>query len=93
MAFIRNKEDFICDRCGAAVTGDGYTNHCPRCLWSKHVDIDPGDRASDCGGMMAPVKIESRSDEFVITHRCEKCGFEKRNRMAPGDDMSVAARI
>ena len=51
--FIKVKEDFVCEHCGAEVKGDGYTNHCPKCLWSKHVDVHPGDRAAECGGMMA----------------------------------------
>ena len=50
--FTRVVEDFTCGQCGAAVTGDGYTNHCPLCLWSRHVDINPGDRAAECGGLM-----------------------------------------
>ena len=33
---IKNKEDFICENCGAFVVGTGYTSHCPQCLWSKH---------------------------------------------------------
>ncbi|MEK7158524.1 MAG: RNHCP domain-containing protein, partial [Patescibacteria group bacterium] len=43
--FQRRVEDFTCESCGAQVTGDGYTNHCPQCLVSKHVDVYPGDRA------------------------------------------------
>ncbi|MFA6992594.1 MAG: RNHCP domain-containing protein, partial [Candidatus Gracilibacteria bacterium] len=38
--FSRTIEDFVCEKCGAKVKGDGYTNHCPKCLWSKHVDIN-----------------------------------------------------
>ena len=49
--FIRKTEDFICEHCGREVRGNGYTNHCPYCLWSKHVDINPGDRAAGCGGL------------------------------------------
>ena len=26
---------------------NGYTNHCSQCLWSKHVDINPGDRSPE----------------------------------------------
>jgi Zn finger protein HypA/HybF involved in hydrogenase expression len=34
--FVRRKENFICEACGKKVTGDGYTDHCPACLWGKH---------------------------------------------------------
>ena len=91
--FIRKKEDFICERCGAEVKGDGYTNHCPKCLWSKHVDVDPGDRASACLGLMAPVRIESGKDSYAIIHRCIKCGYEKRNKVSPADDFSMVVEI
>ncbi|MFN8126542.1 MAG: RNHCP domain-containing protein [Candidatus Nanopelagicales bacterium] len=84
--FTRTVEDFSCAHCGAAVTGDGYTNHCPRCLWSRHVDIDPGDRAADCGGLMEPVAAGVRTDEWFLVHRCVECGFVRRNRTAPSDD-------
>jgi len=47
--FTRNIENFTCERCGAAVEGNGFTNHCPACLCSKHVDINPGDRAAARG--------------------------------------------
>ncbi|MFH0856298.1 MAG: RNHCP domain-containing protein [bacterium] len=85
--FQKCKEDFICEHCGASVKGNGYTNHCPHCLWSKHVDINPGDRAASCGGMMRPVRIESQGKEMVIVHVCEKCGYEKRNKAKRGDDL------
>jgi hypothetical protein len=42
--FQRTIEDFECERCRMLVTGSGFTNHCPACLWSKHVDVHPGDR-------------------------------------------------
>ena len=51
---------FICQNCGKEVlplTDGSYRNHCPFCLYSLHVDIIPGDRASDCGGIMKPIKI------------------------------------
>ena len=56
--FNRRIEDFTCEHCGTEVHGNGYTNHCPNCLWSKHVDINPGDRAADCGGLMEPIAVE-----------------------------------
>jgi Zn finger protein HypA/HybF involved in hydrogenase expression len=87
--FIKNKEDFICERCGVEVKGNGYTNHCPRCLWSKHVDIYPGDRAAACGAMMKPIGVDMEKGEFVIIHECEKCHHRKRNRVSPEDDLAA----
>ena len=62
--FQRNIENFRCEHCEAFVIGDGYTNHCPQCLWSKHVDINPGDREELCNGMMKPVGVIKKSDNF-----------------------------
>jgi ribosomal protein L32 len=71
------------------VQGNGYTNHCPNCLWSRHVDVNPGDRACACGGAMPPVSVESKGGEYIITHRCEVCGFERRNRSVAGDNFEA----
>jgi len=92
-SFIRTKEDFTCGHCGLEVKGTGYTNHCPRCLWSRHVDVNPGDRASKCGGMMEPISAEAEKEGYVITHRCVKCGHEKRNSSAPGDNFDEIVRL
>lgn len=93
MSFKRNKEDFRCEHCKAHVVGSGYTNHCPKCLWSKHVDIEPGDRREECGGMMEPVRVEGTAGKFRIMHRCLKCFKEHRNNMADGDNVDVAVAI
>lgn len=91
--FQRKKEDFICEHCGAEVTGNGYTNHCPRCLWSKHVDVNPGDRAEDCGGLMEPVDLELKDGKYVIVHRCRKCGFVRRNKVCDADDFETVITL
>lgn len=87
--FRKKVEDFTCDQCGFSVAGDGYTNHCPQCLYSKHVDIHPGDRLSDCGGLMKPVWVEYERQEYVITHECIKCGHKKRNKMQSIDSVDA----
>lgn len=92
-SFVRRTEDFICERCGNTVKGTGYTNHCPFCLWSKHVDVFPGDRASICKGMMEPVSIEKRKNHYVVIHRCTKCGYEKRNKTAQDDNFDILLQI
>ena len=86
--FIKNIEDFTCEHCGVLVKGNGYTNHCPQCLWSKHVDTVPGDRAAECGGLMEPASFEKEGEEFIITHKCLDCGHAKRNKTAPADNIS-----
>ncbi len=91
--FHRRKEDFECANCGTLIRGNGYTNHCPRCLWSKHVDINPGDRASECGGMMEPVGVAAKGGEYILHHQCVECGFERNQRAAKEDDFSEIIRI
>ena len=54
-------DSFTCRVCGRLVVpeaaGSGHRNHCPNCLSSLHVDEEPGDRASDCGGVMDPIGV------------------------------------
>lgn len=93
MSFQRKIENFICDKCGVENIGDGFTNHCSNCLWSKHVDINPGDRAENCGGMMEPIRIESEGGGYFVIHRCVKCGFEKRNKINKKDNFDIVLKI
>lgn len=86
-------ENFICEYCHYNVTGNGYTNHCPNCLVSKHVDVHPGDRAADCDGMMVVVKIEYADSTWILTHRCKICGHEKRNRIEANDNLERLAEL
>ncbi|MBQ4575011.1 MAG: RNHCP domain-containing protein [Clostridia bacterium] len=83
--FTKNDSGFICAHCGYEVKPLGYTsrNHCPKCLWSLHLDENPGDRASECGGQMEPVKAEPDAKKgYIIYHRCTKCGAIRRNKAA-----------
>ncbi len=91
--FQKKVEDFVCEHCRKEVKGSGFTNHCPDCLWSKHVDIYPGDRAAVCGGMMRPIRVELEKQEYIITHECIKCGHSKRNKMSEDDDFDVITQI
>ena len=92
---------FTCRVCGWPVgpqgAGTQHRNHCPNCLSSLHVDIEPGDRASDCGGLMEPVAVWVRkSGEWAIIHRCRRCGALSSNRVAADDNpmklMSIAMK-
>jgi hypothetical protein len=80
---------FTCAVCGAEVpplVNGSCRNHCPACLHSLHVDVLPGDRASDCGGVLVPVAAEhSGKKGWIIVHRCERCGAERRNKAALDD--------
>jgi ribosomal protein L37AE/L43A len=91
--FTRRTEDFCCANCAEMVEGDGYTNHCPACLWSLHVDINPGDRASECRGTMRPVGIDQKSGEWRVMHECTVCGHRKVNRLAAGDNREVVLAL
>lgn len=91
--FIKKEEDFVCERCGAEIVGNGFTNHCPKCLWSKHVDVYPGDRKASCGGMMRPIEFLKEKEGYVLVHECVKCAHRKRNKMAPEDDFDIALEI
>ncbi len=84
--FTKNKENFTCGKCGFFVVGNGYTDHCPKCLWSKHVDISPGDRLAKCGGMMEPINIEILGKEDSIINKCILCGHIKKNKLSKMDD-------
>lgn len=88
--FQRRIEDFECLHCLERVRGDGYTNHCPLCLWSRHVDVHPGDRAADCQGAMRPAaaRLDSKKG-MVILHRCLSCNHEHWNRSSPADDRAA----
>jgi len=96
--FIKNDGGFTCVNCGKEVAPLRYTsrNHCPRCLFSLHVDITPGDRNNSCGGMLEPVLSEPNADlkkRYIITFRCRKCGEEVRNRAADDDNTALLIKL
>lgn len=86
----RSRESFHCVVCShrvpLAAFGTRHRNHCPRCLWSRHLDEAPGDRRSACAAPMEPIAIEvRRGGEWAIIHRCTGCNTIRANRVA-GDD-------
>lgn len=89
-------ENFICEVCGREVSPLGYTarDHCPYCLCSKHVDINPGDRLANCKGTLEPIGIENaKKGNYKIVYKCKKCGEIKRNIMAYDDNMDLVIKI
>lgn len=94
--FTMRDESFTCDVCGAKVSPLGYTarDHCPKCLCSKHVDINPGDRECKCQGILEPVAIDKgKKGEYKIVYICNKCGAIKRNKIAKDDNMDLIIQI
>ena len=89
-------EGFICENCHKKIEPLGYTSrdHCPYCLYSKHVDINPGDRLCDCHGILKPIGIEkSRKDTYKIVFECDKCKMIKKNITAVDDDFDKILEI
>jgi RNHCP domain len=90
----RDRESFRCRHCRLDVSttapGTKHRNHCPSCLWSRHVDGDvPGDRAAPCAAAMEPIAVCVRDDgEWALVHRCDGCATLRVNRIA-GDDNPV----
>ena len=94
--FTKRDEEFICENCGNKVEKLGYTSrdHCNKCLYSKHVDKNPGDRAEECHGILEPIDIEINSKKgYVIIYKCKKCGAIRKNKMANDDNMEVVYSI
>ena len=94
--------DFKCHHCGAyvsaarALAGVVNRNHCPYCLWSRHLDLfEPGDRLAACKAPMRPVGLtikrsqdkyaRAASGELMLVHFCADCGHLSINRIAADD--------
>lgn len=93
--FNERDEGFICENCNNEVKPLGYTSrdHCPKCLYSKHVDILPGDRKNICKGLLKPIGIEKFKDTYKIIYQCEKCKELHKNIIAKDDDMNEIIKI
>lgn len=91
--FSRTIEDFNCEVCGQHNSGDGYTNHCYNCLWSKHVDVNPGDRAEKCGGLMKPEDVIFEDKKYHIKHVCQKCGMIRRKGIEKNDNFDRVIEV
>jgi DNA-directed RNA polymerase subunit RPC12/RpoP len=88
-------EDFICENCQKEVKKSTYTarDHCPYCLYSKHVDINPGDRQNTCLGLLKPIGIEKFKDRYKIIYQCEKCGEIHKNITEREDDINTIIQL
>jgi hypothetical protein len=95
---ITINEGFKCEKCKKKVgphTEGSCRNHCPFCLYSMHMDeAIPGDRLSECHGLMAPVGIELNKKKGTrIKHICQSCGAKSTNRTAPDDDWDLICQL
>ena len=90
--FSKNDQEFVCEVCGRKVSKLGYSSrdHCPFCLSSKHVDVNPGDRANECLGILVPFDVALDSKKgYVIEYRCSRCGKTHKNRSASDDSFQT----
>lgn len=90
---------FRCRQCktivGVPISGGRHRNHCPLCLYSRHVDRrSPGDRASACKSMMPATGLFTRrGGEQVLVHECLGCGVSRHNRIAADDNIVATMRL
>ena len=88
-------ESFICENCNKLVDPLVYSSrdHCPYCLYSKHVDINPGDRKNNCKGLLKPIEIEKFKDTYKIIYKCTKCNQIHKNIVAKDDNIEEIIKI
>jgi hypothetical protein len=100
---------FMCTYChGFVSTGSGFSgvqnrNHCPYCLWSRHLDLfAAGDRLSACKAMMEPIGLTLKAtrkkygpsrSELMLIHLCVECTTISINRIAADDDSQTVFNI
>ncbi len=105
------EKQFRCQNCGLLVTTDPEIagvqnrNHCPNCLWSKHVDLNKaGDRKATCHARMQPVGLTVKQTdkkfsasgacgELMLIHRCTACAKISINRIAADDAAGQIYRL
>ena len=107
---LEDTQDFRCKQCGAFVctdrtlSGVNNRNHCPNCLWSRHVDQNtPGDRKAQCKSRMQPLGLTvkhtfkrygmEKGGELMLIHHCAGCGKHSINRIAADDDPQAVYQL
>ena len=72
--FSKNDNSFTCACCGKQIEPLKYSSrdHCTKCLCSLHVDINPGDRANTCKGLLVPISIEQSNKKGYIIKSVER---------------------
>ena len=91
---VHATQPYLCENCGQSVLGGRYNNHCPSCLWSKHLDEDtPGDRASECKGLMEPIGVVQKKGKWRILHQCVNCHKQSVVDSAPDDNFDLIIEL
>lgn len=94
---IKVNEGFKCQNCGEINEKAEKTcrNHCKKCLYGLHVDeTTPGDRLSECQGLMKPIMLElSGKKGYIIVHKCLKCGKIMKNKAAKDDNIDKISEL
>ena len=94
--FSKNDNSFTCVVCGKIIESLKYSSrdHCTKCLCSLHVDINPGDRANTCKGILQPISIEqSNKKGYIINYECTKCGQLHNNKAAEDDSFKTILSV
>jgi len=98
MWFIMRNENFVCENCNNDILkhpSGSARNHCPVCLYSKHLDAEfPWDRASKCHGLMKPTWIDYRKNKgLMLVHKCNTCWKKMLNRLAEDDSQELIREL
>jgi hypothetical protein len=105
-----DEQGFTCLQCRLYVSCDPILagvqnrNHCPCCLWSRHLDWrTPGDRLAACRSAMQPIGLTTkrcmnkyageRSGELMIVHVCTRCEKVVINRIAADDSATALCEL
>lgn len=105
-----SEQEFKCIQCQQYVScaplmaGVQNRNHCPACLWSRHLDWrEAGDRLSGCRAAMQPIALTTkrsrnkyareRDGELMLVHRCTGCAGIVINRIAADDNSAAILEI
>lgn len=93
--FTKNNEEFTCINCHELVPKHPTSSrdHCIHCLYSLHIDINPGDRMSKCLGEMIPIGIENTNNRERIVYECNKCNKIHKNIVAPDDNRDLIINL
>lgn len=103
-------DGFTCRRCryyvsaNSILSGVVNRNHCPYCLWSRHLDLfTAGDRLAACKQLMQPVGLALKQPrkrysphhggELMLIHQCTDCGKIAINRIAADDDADTVLAV
>ena len=103
------EDGFQCKHCRAYVcsalflSGVLSRNHCPYCLWSRHLDLyKAGDRLAACKSLMEPIGLTFKitrkkygpgQGELMLIHLCTGCNRISINRIAADDEPDILLSI